>query len=235
MPVPILLQLLKSGDNSMKSARLFNFPKSHVSVTSHPSPTKENHLTDEEKMSIIEEKFHEILETLGLDLEDESIAKTPYRMAKMYVQEIFSGLKNENFPSLCFINEKPYATSRLILVKDISLNSFCEHHLVPMTGVAHIAYIPNGKVIGLSKINRIAQYFCKRPQLQERLSAQIIDSLSTVLEIQDIAIFTELKHFCVTIRGVSDTSSVTYTHILKGKFEKDPLRNEFLTMIHQSD
>jgi len=218
----------------MKSVKLLNFPDSHAATTSHPSPTKENHLSDEEKMEIIEERFRDILETLGLDLEDESIAKTPFRMAKMYVQEIFSGLKKENFPSLCFIDEEACTTSRVILVKDISLNSFCEHHLVPMTGTAHIAYIPNGKIIGLSKINRIAQYFCKRPQLQERLSAQILDSLSLVLDTEDVAIFTELKHFCVTVRGVSDASSITNTHILKGKFEKDPLRNEFLTMTNQS-
>ena len=193
-----------------------------------PSPIKENPLTDEEKMEVIEENFKQILETLGLDLTDDSIGKTPARMAKMYVKEVFSGLKVENYPALNFV-DTPKGNSNVILIKDITLNSICEHHLVPMTGVAHIAYIPNGKLIGLSKINRIAKYFCRRPQLQERLSIQIVDSLSSVLNTKDVAIFTQLKHFCVSFRGVADPTSTTQTQILKGRFEKDPIRTEFLS------
>lgn len=202
-----------------------------AAITSFPTPlTKEaTLLSDEEKIAKIEQRFREILQILGLDLENDSIAHTSYRVAKMYVKEIFSGLNLDNFPSLCFIEDQSAIdSSQLIVIKDITLTSFCEHHFVPMTGICHIGYIPNKKIIGLSKINRIAQYFCKRPQLQERLTAQIADSLKTILQTEDIAIFTRMNHFCVTMRGVNDKDSITETSLLKGRLKTDPnYRQEF--------
>lgn len=206
-----------------------------AATTAYPTPIASTHqkLTDEEKIAIIEKHFRKILETIGLDLENDSIAHTSYRMAKMYVKEIFSGLDLEKFPSLCFIEDSiARESSQMIIVKDVTLNSYCEHHFVPMNGIAHIAYIPNKKILGLSKINRIASYFCKRPQLQERLTAQIADSLHTVLSSDDIAVFTKMKHHCVSMRGITDEGSTTETYVLKGRFKRDRFyRQEFFSKI----
>ena len=206
-----------------------------AATTSYPSPIipKEKQLSDEEKIAKIEKYFRQILETLGLDLENDSIAHTSYRIAKMYVKESFSGLDLTKFPSLCFIEDSiAREASQVIVIKDVTLSSYCEHHFVPMNGIAHIAYIPNKKIIGLSKINRIASYFCKRPQLQERLTAQIADSLHTVLASDDIAVFTKMKHHCVSMRGIGDQASYTETYVLKGRFKKDRFyRQEFFSKL----
>jgi GTP cyclohydrolase IA len=177
--------------------------------------------------------FSEIMKTLGLNLEDPSLKETPQRVAKMYVDEIFQGLSDENFPKIStFPSNSNKKNAHIVLVKDITINSFCEHHFVPMFGKAHIAYIPNTSLIGLSKINRIARFFSQRPQLQERLTQQIADSLSAILEIQDVAVYIEAKHFCVAARGVSDDQSLTITHELRGDFESNPMRRqEFFQMI----
>ena len=210
---------------------LEKIPKPHK--TNFPSPIifKEK-LTDKEKINEIEKHFEEILKILGLDLENDSLKDTPKRIATMYVEEIFKGLKPENFPTLRFFEDISSSDERVILIKNITLNSFCEHHFLPMIGKAYVAYIPNEKIIGLSKINRIVDYFAKRPQIQERLTAQIADSLSIVLETDNLAVYTKLNHLCVTIRGTYDHPSNTSSYYLKGKFkEQDPLRKEFFSQI----
>lgn len=197
--------------------------------TSHDTPMREDAfvLSDEEKIEKIEAHFREIMDTLGLDLDDDSLSGTPRRVAKMYVQEIFSGLNPENKPTIRLFENK-YRYNEMLVEKDISFYSNCEHHFVPIIGKAHVAYISNGKVIGLSKINRIVQYFAKRPQVQERLTVQISEELKRVLQTEDVAVVIDAKHLCVSMRGVEDTSSSTVTAQYSGKFKADQTRNEFL-------
>jgi GTP cyclohydrolase I len=200
-----------------------------ITKTSIPSPVKDHHmhqhLSQEEKIHLISQHFRSILEILGLDLSNDSINKTPGRIAKMYVQEIFAGLSEENFPKITLMKDclSKSRDEQVVFIRDITLCSFCEHHFLPFTGVAHFAYIPNGKAIGLSKINRIAQFFAKRPQIQERLGIQIVDCLSNILDTDNVAIRIETKHSCVAIRGVQDDCSHTITQILRGQFQKDPV------------
>lgn len=184
----------------------------------HPIKVEQVQRPSEEKQAKIAYHMREILETLGLDLTDPSLQKTPERVAKMYVEEIFEGLDPANFPSLITYEETH--TTDLIVVKNISFTSFCEHHLVPMHGKAHVAYLPKGHILGLSKLNRIVRYFSHRPQLQERLGSQIADSLKLILGIEDVAVILEATHFCVVARGVQDTSE-TETQVLEGKFATD--------------
>lgn len=197
--------------------------------TNFPSPLKRNNLSDAEKIAQIANHMASVMDILGLDLSNDSLQKTPERIAKMYVQEIFSGLDEKNFPDLSLLDDPaPEQTGRLITIRKIRFCSFCEHHFVPMIGTADVAYMPNGRIIGLSKINRIVRYFAKRPQLQERLTHQIHDSLKMVLGTEDIAVSLQAKHFCVAIRGVEDHLSSTSTYALSGKFETEsPLRREF--------
>ncbi|HSW72684.1 MAG TPA: GTP cyclohydrolase I FolE [Chlamydiales bacterium] len=186
-------------------------------------------VSEEEKIALIEEKFRDILDILGLDSSHSTIKDTPARVAKMYVKELFSGLDPENYPKLSFSDFAPPEYSSYVLVKNISLQSYCEHHFVPMVGHAHIAYLPQKKVIGLSKLNRIADYFAKRPQLQERLTAQIAENLCEVLETEDVAVYTIMSHFCVQMRGIKDKDSFTHSYVLLGKFQDEPnLRSEFI-------
>lgn len=200
-------------------------------MTKFPSPIdpKRPALSNEEKIRLIRGHFAEIMEILGLDLTDESLSGTPDRVAKMYVQEIFSGLDPRNFPDISFFEDKyqDRDQSNLVCVKT-SFTSFCEHHFVPMHGTCHVAYLPSEKLIGLSKIPRIVRYFAKRPQLQERLTAQVADTLSNLLETEDIAVSTRATHFCVVARGVEDCQSDTSTQILRGRFQNDPYRRQFL-------
>ena len=177
-----------------------------------------NNLSNEDKISIIAENFKNIMETLGLDLDDDSLSQTPQRVAKMYIEEVFSGLQPQNFPKITLFNN-PSDDGQVITVQDITVNSFCEHHFVPMIGTAQISYVPKKHIIGLSKINRIVEYFAKRPQLQERLTTQIADSLSEILQTEDISVSMTLSHFCMTVRGVRDKNSTTTTQISKGIFK----------------
>lgn len=199
-----------------------------------PTPMKENALSDEEKVAQIADKFKDIMEILGLDLANDSLQNTPQRVAKMYVNEIFRGLKTENFPKITVIeNEMLY--DQMVVVKDVSIISLCEHHFVTIHGKAHIAYIPSKGVIGLSKINRIADYFSRRPQVQERLVKQIADSLSYILKTEDVAVYIEAKHYCVISRGVEDHNSETITTDLRGAFRHDSdTRKEFLSVCRGS-
>jgi GTP cyclohydrolase I len=187
-------------------------------------------LSDEEKIERIEFHFREIMETLGLDLNDESLTGTPARVAKMYVQEIFSGLNPKNKPKIALFDNK-YQYKQMLVEKDITLYSNCEHHFVPIYGKAHIAYISGGKVIGLSKLNRLVQYYSQRPQVQERLTEQIGRELQEVLGTNDVAVIIDAKHMCVSSRGIKDTSSATITSFFEGKFQNERTRNEFLEYI----
>jgi GTP cyclohydrolase I len=207
-----------------------DFDPKAILASVRPHPTKENGLTDDQKIEKIAENFREIMETLGLDLSNDSLANSPRRVAKMYVKELFSGLKEENFPKITVIeNEMLY--DQMVVVKDIGIISLCEHHFVTIHGKAHIAYIPSHGVIGLSKINRIAEYFARRPQVQERLTKQIADTLCHVLKTEDVAVFIQAKHYCVISRGVEDINSETITTDLRGAFKNNPnTRNEFLSI-----
>ncbi|HJV19036.1 MAG TPA: GTP cyclohydrolase I FolE [Sediminibacterium sp.] len=183
--------------------------------------------TDAEKMKIIQEHFKSIMETMGLDLSDDSLKGTPRRVAKMFIQEIFSGLNPANKPSVALFDNK-YKYNEMLVEKNISFYSNCEHHFVPIIGKAHVAYISSGKVIGLSKLNRLVEYFAKRPQVQERLTVQIGKELQAALGTDDVAVVIDAKHLCVASRGVEDDTSSTITAFYEGKFKEEKTRNEFL-------
>lgn len=187
-------------------------------------------LSDEEKMAKIEEHFTVIMETLGLDLKDDSLKGTPKRVAKMYVKEIFSGLDPANKPKAALFENK-YKYNQMLVEKDITFYSNCEHHFVPIFGKAHVAYISNGKVIGLSKLNRIVQYFSKRPQVQERMTVQIAKELQKVLKTEDVAVIIDAKHLCVSSRGVQDHASATVTSFYGGKFANENTKTELFKYI----
>jgi len=187
--------------------------------------------TAEEKKAKIAHHFREIMDTLGLDLKDDSLKGTPDRVAKMYVEEIFSGLDPMNKPKIALFENK-YQYGEMLVEKNITLFSNCEHHFVPIIGKAHIAYISEGKVIGLSKLNRIAQYFAKRPQVQERLTIQIGKELEKVLGTKDVAVIIDAEHLCVSSRGVKDVNSATVTSYYGGKFENQETKKEFLAYLN---
>ena len=187
-------------------------------------------LTDEEKIETIQEHFKAIMEALGLDTEDESLRGTPYRVAKMYVQEIFNGLDPKNKPIAKKFQNK-YEYSDMVVEKNIQISSFCEHHFLPFIGKAHVAYKSSGKVIGLSKINRIVDHFSRRPQVQERLTLQIANELQVALETDDVAVFIESKHFCVSMRGIQDTASSTITSEFRGAFKEPETQRKFIDYI----
>jgi GTP cyclohydrolase I len=185
-------------------------------------------LNDAQKQARIREHFVEILHILGLDLNDDSLSDTPRRIAKMYVNEIFSGLNYANFPKLTVIENK-MQVDEMIKVQNIDLSSTCEHHFITIDGKASVAYIPNDKVIGLSKINRMVRFFAQRPQVQERLNAQVLVALQTLLETDDVAVSITATHFCVKARGVMDANSTTTTNSLGGRFKSNSdTRKEFL-------
>lgn len=201
-------------------------------MTSLETPMRDDafDMDNDTKIEVIEGHFRKIMETLGLDLTDDSLNGTPYRVAKMYVEEIFSGLDPKNRPDIKLFNNK-YKYAEMLVEKDITFFSNCEHHFVPIYGKAHVAYISNGQVIGLSKINRVVQYFAKRPQVQERLTVQIANELKTILGTDDVAVLIDAKHMCVSSRGVGDVSSSTVTAEYSGKFKNEHTRNEFLKYI----
>ena len=193
-----------------------------------PTPMVHNGLSNEQKIEQITTKFTEILEILGLDLKDDSLVDTPKRIAKMYVNEVFGGLDPHKFPKMTVI-ENTMKYDQMIVIQSIECLSFCEHHFLPIDGLATVAYIPNKKVIGLSKINRVVQYFARRPQVQERLTKQIADCLQYVLETDHVAVHINAKHYCVMMRGIEDTHSTTATSDLRGHFKTLPeTREEFL-------
>lgn len=182
-------------------------------------------LTDEQKVDIIEGHFKSIMETLGLDLDDDSLNGTPRRVAKMYVKESFWGLHPDKKPTVSNFKNK-YKYQQILVEKDINFYTHCEHHFVPFFGKAHVAYIPNGKVIGLSKLNRIVEYFSKRPQVQERMTMQISKELQKALGTSNVAVIINAKHLCVASRGIKDDSSNTTTAEYAGEFQKQEVREE---------
>jgi GTP cyclohydrolase IA len=186
-------------------------------------------ISDEEKINKIAHHFKAIMETLGLDLKDDSLKDSPKRVAKMYVKEIFSGLDPKNKPSISKF-QNSYKYQEMLVEKNITLHSYCEHHFVPILGVAHIAYISSGNVIGLSKLNRVVRYFSKRPQVQERLTVQIAEELKRMLETEDVAVIIDAEHLCVKTRGIEDQTSSTVTASYHGKFKEEAVRAEFMRL-----
>ena len=181
----------------------------------------------------IEKKMHEVLSLIGLDLNDDSIRETPTRLAKMFVDEIFSGLDYSNFPKITNI-ENRMKVSEMVLVDDVTLTSTCEHHFVTIDGKVSVAYYPKKWVIGLSKINRVVAFFAQRPQVQERLTEQILLAFQTILETEDVAVYVRATHFCVKCRGIKDANSCTITSAFGGVFlEERETRKEFLTLINK--
>ena len=194
------------------------------------TPTVENNLDRKEKIDIIEAHFAEIMRTLGLDLTDDSLVDTPKRVAKMYTNEVFWGLDYDAFPKCTTVDNKMHY-DEMVVERNVIVMSNCEHHFVTIDGLATVAYVPKNKVLGLSKINRIVEYFAKRPQIQERLTEQVFHALCYILETEDVAVMIDAQHYCVKSRGVEDTGSSTVTCKLGGGFKTDPAaRAEFLSI-----
>ena len=188
-------------------------------------------MSDGAKIEAIASKFRDIMEIMGLDLSDDSLSGTPHRVAKMYVQEIFAGLNPANHPDVKTF-DNVYGYDHMLVERNITLNSTCEHHFLPIVGVAHVAYIPEDKVVGLSKLNRIVDHYAKRPQVQERLSRQVLKALQEILGTQNVAVVMDAKHLCVSSRGIQDEGSSTVTASYGGLFETAPdVRAEFLQHI----
>lgn len=193
--------------------------------------TNPSNYTDETKLAGIEEHFRQIMELVGMDLTDDSLQDSPTRVAKMYVNEFFWGLNPDNFPK-CTAVENKMQYDEMVLERNISVISCCEHHFVTINGMAHVAYIPNKRVLGLSKLNRVVEYFSRRPQIQERLAEQIFHSLTYILETQNVAVVIDAEHFCVKARGIQDPHSSTVTSKLGGLFKEEAaLRAEFMHLI----
>jgi len=220
-------------DNNLENLTIEEIGDNHY-FTGIETPLRSDafDLSDDEKKEKIAFHFKVIMETLGLDLTDDSLQGTPKRVAKMYVEEIFSGLNPKNKPKIALFENK-YKYDQMLVEKDILLYSNCEHHFLPIYGKAHIAYISNGKVIGLSKLNRIVNYFAKRPQVQERLSVQIGEELKSILNTEDVAVLIEAKHLCVSSRGIQDDQSSTVTSYYSGQFKSDTKIQEFLNLINR--
>ena len=203
----------------------------HIATsTKNPIRTDAFAISDEAKIELIKKDVENMLLTLGMDLTDDSLKGTPNRVAKMFVKEIFGGLNPNKKPNSSTFENK-YQYGEMLVEKNITLYSTCEHHLLPIIGKAHVAYISNGTVVGLSKMNRIVDYFAKRPQVQERLTMQIVEELQKVLNTDDVACVIDAKHLCVNSRGIRDTESSTVTAEYGGKFKEEETRREFLDYI----
>ncbi len=228
-------------DNSVKARVNGNSEKYHeflrVIGENHTATSKQTPLRtdafkidDQTKIDKIAWHFQEIMETLGLDLTDDSLMGTPMRVAKMYVNESFSGLDPKNKPGVTLFENK-FQYNQMLVERNIKVHSYCEHHFVPIIGKAHVAYISNGYVIGLSKINRIVDYYARRPQVQERLTEQIAEELKKVLKTEDVAVLIDADHMCVAMRGIKDHDSATTSNSFHGKFLEHHIRTEFLTYV----
>ena len=220
-----------SKDNKFSETMMEEMGDSHASASIQtPLRADAFDTTSEEKKEIIEGHFFKIMETLGLDMEDDSLKGTPHRVSKMFVNEIFRGLDPKNKPKLSTFSNK-YNYNKMLVEKHISVNSTCEHHFLPIVGRAHVAYISSGNVIGLSKINRIVDYYSRRPQVQERLTIQIMNELKNALQTDSVAVVIEAQHLCVTSRGITDRTSTTVTVEYSGKFCEEATKAEFLKYI----
>ncbi len=202
------------------------------SQVDHPVRKDAFELPDESKIAQIEMHFEEIMHIMGLDLSDDSLRGTPKRVAKMFVKEIFKGLDPKNKPSITLFENK-YGYRQMLVERNIPIHSTCEHHFQPIYGVAHVGYISSGKVIGLSKINRIVEYYSKRPQVQERLTVQIAETLKEVLETKDVAVYIDAKHMCVEARGIEHSGCSTVTTDFSGKFLNENTRLAFIQSIKE--
>ena len=222
---------MKLNLNSKDFDNIDQIGDNHIG-TSSETPMREDafRLNSNEKIEIIIDDVRHIMETLGLDLSDDSLSGTPKRVAKMFVNEIFSGLDPKNKPKASTFQNK-YNYDEMLVEKNITVYSTCEHHLLPIVGRAHVAYISNGTVVGLSKMNRIVDYYAKRPQVQERLTIQIVRELQSVLNTKDVACVIDAKHLCVNSRGIRDIESSTVTSEFGGKFKNKEVRQEFLNYI----
>ncbi len=219
---------LKDGKIILTEEEIDAAGDNHISTSvDTPMRARAFDQSEDEKIAAIEERFAEIMDILGLDLTDDSLRGTPKRVAKMYVKEIFNGLNPANKPKMALFENK-YKYNEMLVEKNISFYSNCEHHFVPIMGKAHIAYISNGTVVGLSKLNRLVDYFAKRPQVQERLTMQIAKELQKDLGTDDVAVLIDAKHLCVASRGVEDDTSSTVTAFYGGKFKDEKVREEFL-------
>lgn len=225
-----LLNIQLNGNNRIELSDILidDMGDNHIS-TSVETPMRAGAFdaNDEEKILQIEEHFRSIMNIMGLDLTDDSLKGTPKRVAKMYIKEIFSGLNPANKPSMALFENK-YKYNDMLVEKNISFYSNCEHHFVPIMGKAHVAYISNGRVIGLSKLNRLVEYYAKRPQVQERLTMQIGKDLQNILGTLDVAVVIDAKHLCVSSRGVEDDTSSTVTAFYGGAFKDENRKSEFL-------
>lgn len=217
-----------SKNNNVNNISADEIGDNHVG-TSIDTPLRPDafDMTPQEKIESIQKDFYNIMQTLGMDMTDDSLKGTPKRVAKMFVNEIFRGLLPENKPGASTFENK-YGYSRMLVEKNITVNSTCEHHFLPIVGNAHVAYISTGRVIGLSKINRIVDYYSRRPQVQERMAMQIVSELQDALNSEDVAVIIEAKHMCVTTRGINDINSSTVTAEFGGKFKEKETRDEFL-------
>jgi GTP cyclohydrolase I len=222
---------MKTNFNS-KELESFDYIGDNHIGTSADTPIRKDafRLNADEKIEIIRDDVKHIMETLGLDLSDDSLMGTPNRVAKMFVNEIFSGLDPKNKPKASTFENK-YKYGEMLVEKNITVYSTCEHHLLPIVGRAHVAYISNGTVVGLSKMNRIVDYYAKRPQVQERLTIQIVKELQKVLNCEDVACIIDAKHLCVNSRGIRDIESSTVTSEFGGKFKNKDIRREFINYI----
>ena len=220
--------------NTTIEKELFDQIGENHQMTSAETPLRPDAFikSDAQKMESIEKHFRLIMEDLGLDLTDDSLNGTPHRVAKMFVQEIFSGLNPKNKPKMA-VFENSYQYDKMLVEAHITFNSTCEHHFLPIIGHAHIGYVSSGKVIGLSKLNRIVDYYSRRPQVQERLIMQIFNDLKMILETENVIVVMEAKHLCVSSRGIQDESSFTSTIQYGGVFNEKENRNDFFNMINQ--
>lgn len=215
-------------ENSLTTEQIDALVEAHMG-TSIDTPMREDAFdrSDDEKVALIAEKFTDIMDILGLDLTDDSLRGTPLRVAKMYVKEAFAGLNPDNEPEMKLFENK-YGYSEMLVERDIKVHSHCEHHFVPIIGKCHVAYIPNGKVVGLSKLNRIVRHYAKRPQVQERLTRQIAEALMDGLGTQHVAVYLEADHMCVKTRGIEDDHSSTVTMAFHGSFQDEQTKRAFL-------
>lgn len=223
---------MKVLDEELKSRLNYDLNGDAHIMTSVETPLRLDAFvkSNAEKINNIENLFAQIMDELGLDLTDDSLKGTPYRVAKMYVKEIFAGLDPENKPSISVFENK-YQYNKMLVEKEITFNSTCEHHFLPIVGKAHVAYISSGMVVGLSKINRIVEYYGKRPQVQERMTMQIYNELRDVLNTDDVIVVVDAEHMCISSRGINDKTSRTTTLQYGGKFEDESIRNEFYQLL----
>jgi GTP cyclohydrolase IA len=224
----------KIAMNTLIEKEIYELIGDNHQMTSAETPLRPDAFdkSDADKMQTIEKHFHSIMEEMGLDMTDDSLQGTPHRVAKMFIQEIFSGLNPANKPKIS-VFDNSYNYDKMLVEANISFNSTCEHHFLPIVGKAHIGYVSSGKVIGLSKLNRIVDYYSRRPQVQERLIMQIYNELKTVLETDNVIVVMEATHLCVSSRGIKDESSYTSTIQYGGIFNEKENRNDFFNMINQ--